>query len=219
MARPAQKTFVMEAIDPVTECVIHEVTFTVENLDKLVHILGCSYADIMNSHAFELTSEQITEISCLYKTEIESAGHTIILRPVNRFDLLPYKVHTNRELTMMLAGTKPLAYFSDVYPGSKYYKIPEYLFDPYVESGRLVKREYILRWSPQSDPGDGTHGMRVVLYALSHEEWRIDAFALAQATAEKVGWNEGFERLIGSLLGYEEWQTDAYISSLKNESL
>ncbi|MCC6778157.1 MAG: hypothetical protein IT537_16220 [Hyphomicrobiales bacterium] len=54
-------------------------------------------------------------------------------------------------------------------------------------------------------------GTRFVLYALKHEEWRIDAFILLQETAARVGWSEGFERMLGSLLGYEEWQNEAFI--------
>ena len=54
-------------------------------------------------------------------------------------------------------------------------------------------------------------GTRRVLYALPGEQWRIDAFLLLWKTAEKAGWGEGFERLEGSLLGYEDWQNDAFI--------
>ena len=54
--------------------------------------------------------------------------------------------------------------------------------------------------------------MRRVLYALSHEAWRIEAYLLLWATAEKSGWNAGFERMEGSLLGYEDWQDDIHIA-------
>jgi hypothetical protein len=30
-------------------------------------------------------------------------------------------------------------------------------------------------------------------------------------TAAKANWNEGLERLEGTLLGYEEWQDDAFL--------
>jgi hypothetical protein len=41
------------------------------------------------------------------------------------------------------------------------------------------------------------------LYALPDQEWRIEAFLLLLKTAEVTGWNEGFERMEGSLLGWE----------------
>jgi hypothetical protein len=57
--------------------------------------------------------------------------------------------------------------------------------------------------------------MRRVLYALRGEEWRIDAYILMRKTADKSGWNEGFERLEGSLLGYLDWQNDFHIEQYR----
>jgi hypothetical protein len=49
------------------------------------------------------------------------------------------------------------------------------------------------------------------ILALPGEQWRIDAYLLLWKAAEKSGWNEGFERLEGTLLGYEDWQNDYHI--------
>jgi len=38
---------------------------------------------------------------------------------------------------------------------------------------------------------------------------------MLRAAAAKSGWSEGFERLEGALLGYEEWQTDAHLNRLR----
>lgn len=46
----------------------------------------------------------------------------------------------------------------------------------------------------------------------SQEVWRIEAYLLLWATAEKSGWNAGFERMEGSLLGYEDWQNDVHLA-------
>jgi hypothetical protein len=43
-----------------------------------------------------------------------------------------------------------------------------------------------------------------VFYALPGQEWRIEALILLLKTAEVTGWNEGFERMERSLLGYED---------------
>jgi hypothetical protein len=76
----------------------------------------------------------------------------------------------------MLAGTKPLAAFSDAYPSLHgRCVIPEREFEPHVAAGRIIKRQYI------EPPGEGAHvvkgqriGMRRVLYALPGEH-RHDA--------------------------------------------
>jgi hypothetical protein len=135
----------------------------------------------------------------------------------NGLDALSYDVHTNRELELMLEGGKPLAHFSDAYPAEPDEEIfPEQAFFRYVESGRFVKREFVepLRQPP---PKDLPHvrGIRHLFYACASEEWRIDAYIMMMAAAAKAGWNEGFERLQGSLLGYEEWQTDIHMERLR----
>jgi hypothetical protein len=55
----------------------------------------------------------------------------------------------------------------------------------------------------------------VILYSQASEEWRIDAYILLRNTSVKVGFGEFFERQEGALLGYEEWQNDAYIALAK----
>jgi hypothetical protein len=124
---------------------------------------------------------------------------------------LPYLVHTNRELGLMLKGIKPLAIF-----GGRYEGFPEcmirYLrmFDKHVESGRFVKREYVMPISVPELPFKGIH---YVLYALPHEEWRIDAMIeFRNRPVQK--WSREREREFGELLGYEDWQNEAWLNSL-----
>ena len=116
----------------------------------------------------------------------------------------------------MLEGKKPLASFSGQYPPSPHVEeIPERLFDPYVEEGRFVKREYVM-FADNCGPLLRSKGlcMRIVMYALADQEWRIDAMLLLLNTAVKSGWSEGFERMQGSLLGYEDWQNDIFIERI-----
>lgn len=114
----------------------------------------------------------------------------------------------------MLAGTKPLAHFYDVHPEEPCEDIiPREAFAPYVESGRFVTRAYVelLREAPPAGH-EHVRGTLHVFYARPLDEWRIDAYILMQSTAAVVGWNPGFERMQGALLGYEEWQIDAHMS-------
>jgi hypothetical protein len=132
-------------------------------------------------------------------------------------DALPYEVHTNRELEFMLERGKPLAHFSDAYPAEPDEEIfPERTFDPYVKNGTFVKRDFveILGGPPPKDHPD-VRGIRHLFFARSSEAWRIDAYIMMMAAAKRAGWNEGFERLQGSLLGYEEWQTDVHLERLR----
>jgi hypothetical protein len=135
-------------------------------------------------------------------------------------DDLPYELHTNRELEFMLRRGKPFAHFSDEYPGEPCEDIiPEEAFAPYVATGLFEKREYVEPLFGPAPPGHPhVRGIRYVLYARSSEAWRIDAYIMLKAAAAKAGWSEGFERMEGALLGYEEWQTDVHLERLRRAS-
>lgn len=131
--------------------------------------------------------------------------------------VLPYEVHTNRELEFMLDRGKPLAHFCDVYPSeTNDVVIPEHAFAPYVTNGTFEKRVFVeLRHEPPPASAPHVRGTLHVFYAPPRHAWRIDAYIMMLAAAAKSGWSEGFERLEGSLLGYEEWQTDAHLERLR----
>ncbi len=203
------RRFVLELLDDVTQCPIEETTFEVDDIDELCMLVCVSAADI-DRLWIELEPEQFAQLKSRFNVTFEARNLIVGLRTWHRLDDLPYKVHTNRELALMLQGTKPLAYFSGQYPPPPDTKeIPETLFDPYVAAGRFVKREYVV---PMSE--GKVLGTYHVLYALRNQEWRINAMILLLDTAAKSGWSEGFERMQGALLGYEAWQNDVYIETI-----
>jgi len=119
---------------------------------------------------------------------------------------LPYLVHTNRELGLMLRGYKPLAYFMDVIGQEpeiciRYWR----MFDRYVAAGRLKKREVV-----EPIPDLPQLEYRKLLYALPGHEWRIDA--MLALLNERGAWSDGRERRFGELLGYEAWQMDYWMT-------
>ncbi len=119
---------------------------------------------------------------------------------------LPYLVHTNRELGLMLKGQKPLAYFASI-DGMWVDCVARYLrmFDRHVEAGRLHRHIDI---KPVPQLPDRTH--RSVFYALPGEEWRIGA---TLALLDRPGpWSGDKEREFGTLLGYEDWQNDVWMA-------
>jgi len=121
--------------------------------------------------------------------------------------------HDDRELELMLAGRKPLAMFTEVLPLESGL-IPEADFAPHVASGRLTMRE-VLEHADKVPYDQRELHVRRVLYALPGNEWRIDAMILAcQVAASLRKWDEGLERVIGKLLGYEDRQIDAFIKKV-----
>jgi hypothetical protein len=124
--------------------------------------------------------------------------------PISLAGRLPYTLHTNRELGLMLAGRKPLAEFADGV-GSFPDVVIRYirLFDRHVSAGEIVRRDH---FSPPSDTRAFT--VHRILFALPTETWRIDEMI---ALREERTWSRDHERREGELLGYEDWMNDHFL--------
>ncbi|WP_156443182.1 hypothetical protein [Burkholderia sp. RF4-BP95] len=202
--------FILETIDVNTACPAKSFSIEVPNSSVISSLLVDKEFDA--DCDYELDASETARFSSHFGFSIgESAS--AILRPRHWLDDLPYQVHTNRELALMLDGMKPFAAFYEEYPSlTDDSVIPEKLFDCYVTDGRFLKREYV---ETKILKGYRT---RRVLYARPDEAWRIDAYILLWHTGQVNGWNESLERMEGFLLGYEEWQIDAYIRAAKERT-
>lgn len=210
MTTDTRQPYVLQAIDPETRCVAYETK--IHDLAKFCQLVEFDPADLEPGACYAFDAAEVARVMDACGVECKAGGLPGLLRPWCAIDQLPYKVHTDRELVMMLAGTKPLAVFSDEHPSARppYEIIPEDLYAPYVEAGRFVMREVIIPPSnPSTDPAT-----RIVLYALPTEQWRIDAYLLLRRTGYDFGWSEACERMEGTLLGYSNEQNDIYIEMI-----
>lgn len=203
-----QMDFVLEAIDTSIACIETDVALHIDDVAELCSLLGKDASGFNPKLIHDLDHSDVERLKARYGLKFDPGRYPVRIRLASRMDSLPYKVHTNRELFLMLRGTKPLAVFFDVCSDRSDFGVifEERLFDPYVAEGRFIKRVQ--------------QGIRIrgsdrefcrVLYALVGEEWRVDAYILMKRVAERTGWNEALERMEGSLLGYEDWQNDVFI--------
>jgi hypothetical protein len=198
---------ILEIIDPNTECPMRNIELEVPDLTAISSLLGIG--EIEDHGYYWLDAHDTARFTLHFNIPLAESS-TAALRRRARFDDLPYQIHTNRELLLMLNGVKPLAAFAEEHPClAEDSFIPERLFDPYVAAGRFIKREYVDTRVMQG------YRLRRVLYARPEEAWRIDAYILLCHTQEKTGWNDSLERMEGHLLGYEEWQTDVHMAARK----
>jgi hypothetical protein len=213
MQRQLSNVFFLKARDPATYSIALEVRFEIKNLAELRLLLDMPEDEWVDGAVYELDPSGVAAIVEHCGLCFEPGSMPVELRPWHPNDDRPYRVHTDRELALMLAGTKPLAAFCDEYPSLHgLYIIPEREFEPHVAAGRLVKREQIEPAAATAPAVKGQRmGTRRVLYAVPGEQWRIDAYLLLWKTAKESGWNEGFERMEGSLLGYADWENDFHI--------
>jgi hypothetical protein len=161
--------FVLEAIDPQTECVAMEAEFQATELSEVLDLLETDAADVVVEGAdCDLEPQEVGNLKARFHLAFEPGDFAVRLRPASRLDDLPYQIHTGRELALMLEGSKPLAVFSGAYPPNREREeIPERLFEPYVDAGRFLKRERIFQPDPAGkSAGKLTSATRTVLYAL-----------------------------------------------------
>ncbi len=214
ICRMHPRLLIMNAVDPATECPAVEVQFFVQDMDALKDIVDPEATDEDLSNGYDLSPEEVAKICERFAISFDPGLCPVEIHTARPIDRLPYKVHTGRELSLMIDGSKPFSFFAESHPSPGTYKIPEHLFDPYVDKGLFVKRQYCILLEHRNTRYGEVNGVREVLYALKQEAWRIEAFILVRKTAAVSGWNSSIERLIGSLLGYEDWQNEAYIKYL-----
>lgn len=210
--------FVLEFVERNTDEAVDDLALDVENVELLCKQIGIDESAFDPMAQFELDDEDVVRLRQTFGIDIATSEHRVYLRPRRPMDDLPYKVHTNRELTLMLNGSKPMAAFVEDFPRDVEHEvIPESKFAPYVLSGRFVRREKVYPQVGSVDPkrSGERRAVRRVLYAQPMESWRIDAYLLLFETAAFSGWNEGFERMEGSLLGYSQWQNDAFLEMVR----
>ncbi|ABE46711.1 hypothetical protein [Polaromonas sp. JS666] len=196
-----------------TRSLLRTVRLVVEDVGAFEKAVGIDLSALSSGAvSYFLDDSDVDWLNRTFDLGIQREDFYVAVESVDDNHNSPYEIHTRRELRLMLAGTKPLSVFSDVYPADPNpWVFPEDVFLPHVQSGRIIQREYTE--IPEHPLPSPYRGVRVLIYALAAEVWRIDAYILMRSIASKSGWHEGFERLEGALLGYQEWQTDVHLQT------
>jgi hypothetical protein len=124
--------------------------------------------------------------------------------------------HEGDELDLMLSGVKPLSLFTFV--TNEGHEFAEAAFDDQVSTGKLVKRVvHRQQWAPHGNYVEVT----TVLYSLSDQIWRIDAYLFIAELYRSlgVGYRPDLERMIGNLLGYRPEAIEAFIDRVRLKGL
>jgi hypothetical protein len=211
-ADPGAEAFVLQGFDPVTETVCVEWRVRIADISALRAVLAPDSDGDPELRCFYrcLSAEDTRRIGELCVPPVVPGA---IYNGITRFDPIfadvPYMVHTNFELPLMLEGRKPLTILSDGYP-SEWFDDHLATFDPFVESGQLIRRIIDMPLPELKRRRAQLDGVRRVYFALPGEEWRIDEY-IASIENRTRDWDDELERLQGSLLGYEDWQNDWWI--------
>ena len=209
-----ENRYVLEAIDRATVSISHDVSFEIKDTAELCSVLDIPVQEFQDNASYPLEASEVSKLKDHYKLEFESVGFDVWLRHRHRNDDLPYRVHTGRELAMMLAGTKPLAVFWDDHPKhDDLDNIPEREFEPHVRAGRIIKREHI-------EPSSSVEPFappcaRSTTASQAREPDSPAGFSAKEPTnplRHPVANSDakGIRRVLYALPG-EEWRIDAYL--------
>jgi hypothetical protein len=111
------------------------------------------------------------------------------------FETYSFKIHTNMELELMLAGRKPMAIFCrgvreniDETNGQPFQK--------YVSAGSINRTVFYITNSSQK--------FKIIYFAytLPGEEWRVQLYKKLKKIAQTTKWCKDMEIIEGTLLGY-----------------
>ncbi|MFS8975738.1 hypothetical protein PO002_14720 [Cupriavidus necator] len=207
---PDAPAFILEAIDEhlLNPCLA--TRFRTADLAKLRSVLAIDDDDDPSLERVYLLSPNETLALCgAFDLKFDSGSREVFLfKDCFRWSRSPYLFHTGYELPLLLDGRKKLAFFTfDSNDDSSFDSRLKARFDHYVEAG-LLHAEEDLHLPPNS------HGRPVgkIYYTAKGEEWRIPAIKLIEHTSGVAGgWNEVFERLEGTLMGYEDWQNNWWL--------
>ena len=214
------RRFILQAFDPEYGHPAFETMLIVEQPEELRTLLGEAADEDPDPEMFyTLDPADVAAINRHFGLSLIRKVEGVLYQWTQSREV-PYRVHTNYELVLMIDGRKQFARMGgEYYPPTCHFD--ESLFDRCVAQGLLHKEVELEEFDEPLRLKDGRvlEGFRTVYYTRKGEEWRIPAWKLIAEASRKSGWNENFERLEGMLFGYEEWQNDWWIEDLRKRGL
>jgi hypothetical protein len=178
----------------------------ISDLDLIIHLINIQQLEEYGHYEFE--RDLSVEIENCLKINNTKREYNYSIRTHCEVDNLPYLVHTDRELDLMLSGKKPLAVFSDFLNDNSNQCFPcEPFFEPHLQSNAILKKDWCLFLHNSNET------VNYLFYYLPAEEWRVKAYMLLIEVSHALGWNQCMERMQGRLLGYSEVECDIYLST------
>ena len=204
---------VLEEIDPETDCIENSFEIEIENISEIEKLMHISFEEDFDVY-YEYNIDDLAVIALKKHFNIQKTSRNLPgrIRKRNKFDSLPYLIHDGRELSLMIAGQKPLSYFAFFEEDRRQKTHIEQIFSTYVKNNTVHHHEYVTY--VKSHDFSVPRGVIYTIYTLPDEDWRARALIMLKESALKSGWSEGMERMEGLLLGYRDWENDAFLKLL-----
>jgi hypothetical protein len=178
--------FILQAIHPDYACPAFEAMFEAEQPVELQALLGPDAHDDPDFEKFYwLERTDVAAICERFGVPFDAGDREVILYKYTELRDIPYLVHTNYELPLMLERRKKLARMYHEYPPHQH--LYEDRFDHYVAQGLLHKEVDVELFDSPIHARNGRifEGLRTAYYTPKGEEWRIQAWRLIEKAREK----------------------------------
>ncbi|AOI88363.1 hypothetical protein NUV26_24255 [Burkholderia pseudomultivorans] len=200
--------FVLNALDPDLLSPCLATRFVTSDLDTLRQNLSIDAADDpLIDNVYTLAPPDAAALCAAMQIDFDSGPAIVTLHKDNGSrGGPPYLVHTGWELPLLLQGRKKFAVMH--FTTRADHVALKRRFDHFVAMGQLHAEEHV--------SGEGTRHQTIhAVYTPPGDAWRIEADKLIHRCAGlSGGWNEHYERLLGMLMGYEDWQNDWWLEEL-----
>lgn len=196
--------FVLQAVSADTAQPIFEQKLITSDFAAVCQSLDLdvrAYDDMQSE--YELGLANLIALSRIFEIDEVFFSLRTTLQKWSKNRNIPYLIHTNIEHFLMIEKRKPLAVFIDLLP-SDFLEDMHVLFCEQVTVGQFIAAVKDDRLERIKDGKFDVKIRRTLLYAVSSEAWRIDAYLFLAARADRRGWSAEFECLQGFLLGYTE---------------
>lgn len=177
---------------------IHSYFVSVEFYGILLQYLADEYELLQQNQTVYLDNTNASLL--LKKLELPRTcdKNAACLFKASKHHYLTYQIHTNRELDLMIAKSKPMAVFYkntkedfDIYGGQKF----EELYKKHSFKKRVLRH----------------NNVEYTFFTLPREQWRVEAYMLMLELRDSQGNNRHTEWLEGQLLGYTEEQNKEFL--------
>jgi hypothetical protein len=156
--------YVLDAIDPATASISHEVSFEIKETAELCAVVDLPTADFNPRLSYPLDTSAVSKLKNHCGLNFDDTGFEVWLRP--------WHPNPHGESTI------PEKEFESPVRAGRFVMCES--FEPPAPNSPVMNGQPI--------------GLRRVLYALPNEEWRIDGYLKLWETMKKTGWTEQLER-------------------------
>ncbi|MBX2855173.1 MAG: hypothetical protein KTR21_09305 [Rhodobacteraceae bacterium] len=188
-------TVAVNQLDQKYKCEIFEFYIALASIVKIIPSLQECIENGKLIDEYEISKSEVNILKKEFNiTEMDESSIAYI-RPLCEHDRLSYKVHTGRELWLMIEGEKPMAYFSR-HESEDFSQFCQQPFFEYVSAQKIHYDTFTIAMEKGNLVYD--------VFYKSGEAWRVKTLEILKNILFNGVWSSEMLYIEGTLAGYSE---------------